>query len=93
MPASVGISFAKYLCAFIGSKGNVESSVPHDLVDDPEVIQHFKAARLKAFALGADEVGLGLIDDAEQHTPPGEITSQGQSRGSGSRDQHLHVNL
>jgi hypothetical protein len=93
MAAFVRISFAKYFVPIVATKRKMEFSVPDDLVSDPEVVHYFKATRLKALALRADEVDLGLIDNPECHTSAGEITSQGQSGGTGSYDQHLNVNL
>jgi hypothetical protein len=51
----------------------MELSVSQNLIDDPEIVHHFEAARLKTLSLRTDKVGLRLIHNPELHAPAGEI--------------------
>jgi hypothetical protein len=63
-------------------------SQAQNFFDNAEVIEYFKASRLKALTPRAGEVALRFIDDPELHSMARQVARQRQTRRPCSYDQN-----
>jgi hypothetical protein len=87
----VHVVIAEHSLAVVPAERQVEATIGEDAVDHAQIIKHFQATGLQAFAPRSGEVFRSFVDDTETQSAPGQLAGKSEPSGACSHDEYADI--